>query len=65
MLKKSPKKKFFSFFRHVGGQESLIRMLLGIDVLQVILSAGRTYSNNGMNYYNFYSLIALNLSINM
>ena len=65
MLKKSPKKQFFSFFRHVGGQESLIRMLLGIDVLQVILSAGRTYSNNGMNYYNFYSLTVLNLSINM
>ena len=65
MLKKSPKKQIFSFFRHVGGQESLIRMLLGIDVLQVILSAGRTYSNNGINYYNFYSLIALNLSRNM
>ena len=65
MLKKGPKKQFFSFFRHVGGQESLIRMLLGIDVLQVIFSAGRTYSNNGIKYYNFYSLTALNLSINM
>ena len=65
MLKKRPKKQFSPFFSHVGGQESLIRMLLGIDILQVILSAGRTYSNYGMNYYNFYSLTALNLSINM